>query len=242
MKIKSRLETLGQRLCRSRWSPLRTVVGFRTEEPLLALTFDDGPDPEYTPTLLDILERHGAQATFFMVGHEAEQHPDIVREVAERGHAIGNHTYTHPSLPAMSGRRRRSEIRRCAEALSPYATRMLRPPQGHQSVASRLDALRCRHEVVGWSVDADDWNPHEAEWIAARLLDRISPGAIVLLHDGLQEPSTAGAADRSAVLEAVEMVLDTCSHRYECLPLPSLLERARPIREGWFRDPGDTWE
>lgn len=235
MSFRERVNALTDRLAHSRWSPLRTIVGFRTEEPLVALTFDDGPDPDYTAPLLGVLEHFDAEATFFMVGRSAERHPEIVRRVADGGHAIGNHTHTHPSLPSLDSRRRRAEIRRCADALAPFATRLFRPPKGHQTVGSRVDVLRCGHEVVGWGVDAEDWEPHSPGSIAARVEEGIAPGAIVLLHDGLQDPSGPAAADRSRVVEAVERVLEACSSRYEFVSIPSLMERAEPIREGWFR-------
>lgn len=237
MEIERRIREAGCRLASSRWSPLRTVVGFRTEEPVLALTFDDGPDPQYTPTLLDILDRHGARSTFFMVGRAAERHPDLVREVAERGHAIGNHSHTHPSFPAVDGRRRRAELRRCSEALDPYGVKLFRPPHGHQMPAGRIDVLRCGHDVVTWCADVDDWNAHEPAWFAERLERRARPGAIVLLHDAVWDPSAPEVADRSALIEGVARFLDRSSDRYEFVTVPRLMEEAEVIREGWFRQP-----
>lgn len=237
MSLRAPLQSLADRLLHSRWSPLRTVVGFRTEAPLVALTFDDGPDPEHTPPLLDVLDRYGARATFFMVGEAARDHPELVREVADRGHAIGNHTFTHPSFAAVDGSRRRAEIRRCDDALSPFGADLFRPPHGHQSPSSRLDVLRCGHEVVAWSADVDDWNPHEAGWFAARLRERAGPGRIVLLHDGLWDPSGPAAADRTPVVRGVEMFLEETADRYRFETLPVLMETASPIREGWFRGP-----
>ena len=80
-----------------------TITGVTTRDPVAALTFDDGPHPEYTPLLLNILERYQARATFFMIGDAAQRHPDLVRQVAQGGHAIGNHSWDHPFFPSLSG-------------------------------------------------------------------------------------------------------------------------------------------
>lgn len=230
------LRRAGTRAVGSRWSPLRTVVSVRTSEPLVALTFDDGPDPDSTPAFLDVLDAYGARATFFMIGANARRHPGLVAEVAARGHCVANHTDTHTPLPSLSGPRRRAEIRRCEEALSPHGARLFRPPKGRQSVGSRIDALLCGHDVVTWCVDADDWNPHEPAWMASRLLERIGPGRIVLLHDALWDPAGPEAADREPVVRALEMVFQRCPEDYRFVTLPALLERGRAVREPWFRD------
>src|SRR5690242_18370490 len=86
-----------------------TITHVSTSKPAVALTFDDGPDPVFTPRLLDILQQHHAKATFFMVGQAAERHPDIVKKVAAAGHAIGNLSWDHPSFPLLTGRERRDQ-------------------------------------------------------------------------------------------------------------------------------------
>jgi peptidoglycan-N-acetylglucosamine deacetylase len=116
-----------------------TISHVHTRESVAALTFDDGPDPEYTPRLLAILERYRAQATFFMTGKAAQAHPELVRRVAQAGHAIGNHSWDHPSFPLISGRERRAQIRACAQALVPYGSRLFRPPYTEQNLGSRIE-------------------------------------------------------------------------------------------------------
>lgn len=224
---------------RSKWNPAGTLVRVETSEPVVALTFDDGPDPHATPRLLEILDRHEAGATFFMIGTLARRHPALVAEVARRGHCVANHTETHPSLPTLSGGERRAEIRRCARALAPHGSRFFRPPKGHQTVGSRLDALWCLHWPVTWSVAADDWRPHEPEWIADRVTEQLAPGEIVLLHDGLWDPESPEAANRTPVVEAVRRVLARCAGRFRFVTLPELLERGVPVRHSWFVPPSE---
>ena len=129
-----------------------SITGVSTQEPVAALTFDDGPHPESTPRLLEVLAKHRARATFFMVGEAAEKHRGLVRRVAEEGHAIGNHSWDHPSFPLMSGRERRRQIRACERALAPYGSRLFRPRYGHQHLASWLDTRRLGFDVAAWRV------------------------------------------------------------------------------------------
>lgn len=233
------LKGLGKRLIESRFSPLGSVVRVRTDERVAALTFDDGPDPRFTPRLLEILGRHGARASFFMIGRAAEAHPELVVRAARAGHTVANHTYDHRSLPALSGGERRGEIRRCSRVLGDHGSRFFRPPKGHQTPGSRLDVLLCGHSVVCWSLAADDWRQRSSERMASRLIREMAPGEIVLLHDGLWDPAEPGLADRSATLEAVEMVLGRLGDEYRFVSLEELLELAPPVREPWFRDPRD---
>ncbi|HEX2524363.1 MAG TPA: polysaccharide deacetylase family protein, partial [Terriglobia bacterium] len=143
------------------WAPvnpfLGTVTSVQTRVPVASLTFDDGPHPEFTPRLLDILRHHKARATFFMLGQAAQKHPEIVRRVAEAGHAIGNHTWDHLSFPLLSERERQRQLKTCADAIAPYGLRLFRPPYGEQSLASRLSAARLGYEVIMFSVDVGDF-------------------------------------------------------------------------------------
>jgi len=97
---------------------LGTVIRIDTKESVVALTFDDGPHPEYTPRLLNIPDRHGVHATFFMVGQLAAKYPAIVEEVAQRGHSIGNHSWDHPAFPLLNSSQRRQQIRQCSSVLA----------------------------------------------------------------------------------------------------------------------------
>lgn len=153
----------------------------------LALTFDDGPNPTATPGLLDLLERYGARATFFLMGQHVRAFPELTREIAARGHVIGNHTETHPSLIFMSGAKLQEELTRCHDAIETvarYRPRWVRPPFGFRGpVLSGLVRRLGYSGVVMWSRLARDWRPQRSEPVIRRLR-RASGGDIVLLHDG----------------------------------------------------------
>ena len=129
---------------------LGTLTEVRTTEPVVALTFDDGPNPEVTPRVVEILGRRNARGTFFMVGEAAARHPDVVRLVRQEGHAIGGHSWDHRSFPSLPGRERRKQMRASDQAIGENVDRLFRPPYGDQSVRSRLDAWYRGYEVVGW--------------------------------------------------------------------------------------------
>ena len=134
--------------------PIGSIVRVSTAEPAIALTFDDGPHPEDTPAVLELLERHGARGTFFLVGASALRHPQVVERVLAGGHAVGNHTLDHLSLRRVRGAERRAQIASAAAAIGPRAAPLLRPPFGELSLAARRDATRCGHEVV-----VGTWSP-----------------------------------------------------------------------------------
>jgi peptidoglycan/xylan/chitin deacetylase (PgdA/CDA1 family) len=214
-----------------------TVTQVRTEAALVALTFDDGPHPEYTPRLLDILARHQARATLFMVGRYAERYPRIVARAAAEGHALCNHSYSHTQFPLLRPGERLAELRRCQEALAPHGLRLFRPPFGRQTRASRFDLLRAGYQAVAWSVHAEDWELREAAWMAARLEREIEPGSIVLLHDAIRNSLFPGAEDREATLQAVDMLLTRLGGRYRFVTVPDLMLQGRVVRNPWYQEP-----
>lgn len=219
---------------------LGTVVRVDTTESVIALTFDDGPHPEYTPQLLRILDRHGARATFFMVGQLAAKYPSIVKEVVQHGHAVGNHSWDHSSFPLLDGSQRRQQIRRCASVLVNGGQRLFRPPFGHQSMASRIDAWFMGYDVIAWNILADDWLDHGSEEIFDKLSKRIKPGSIILLHDSLFTAESEAHLGRAPTLEAVDRLLEECAD-YEFVTISELMNRGRPVRQLWERQGDSGW-
>lgn len=216
-----------------------TITSVATDEPVAALTFDDGPHPRYTPRLLEILRRYDARATFFVVGESARKHPDLLRSMAEAGHAIGNHSWDHPSFPAIGSRERRRQMRACEEAIGPYSQRLFRPPYGNQNMASRFDAWRLRCRVVTWSAVGGDWQDDRAEAIFDRLANGLRPGSILLMHDALCTAEDERYAAREATLEAVRMLLERRGGTYRFVTVPGLLRSGRARKE-WWHQPGDA--
>jgi peptidoglycan/xylan/chitin deacetylase (PgdA/CDA1 family) len=153
----------------------------------LALTFDDGPNPCVTPMLLDLLDRHKTRASFFLIGRHVRAFPGLAREIAARGHAIGNHTDTHTKLTFLSSQRISEELLRCDEAIeiaTGQRTHWMRPPFGFRG-PQLAPILRRRGdaEMVMWSIWARDWKPQPPESVINRLR-RAQGGDIVLFHDG----------------------------------------------------------
>lgn len=153
----------------------------------MAITFDDGPNPSVTPKVLELFERYNAKATFFLIGQRVRVFPELAREIAVRGHAIGNHTETHPSLTFLSPGRITEELESCDDAIAEATgkrPRWMRPPFGYRSPL--LDGIVRRRGgagVVMWNVAARDWRTDSPEPVIQRLR-RARGGDIVLLHDG----------------------------------------------------------
>jgi peptidoglycan-N-acetylglucosamine deacetylase len=218
---------------------LGTITHVATREDLVALTFDDGPDPMHTPRVLEVLARYDARATFFMVGLNAQRHPGVVDQVIRGGHAVGNHTWDHRSLPHLSTRERLRQVRACAGILRPHASRLFRSPGGHQTPRSVLDVRLLGFQVIGWNVDPRDYSARSAEELADQVLEELRPGAIVLLHDHLfDRPSS----DRRASIDAVDLILAGAGGRFRFVTVPELLRAGQPARIHAYWRPGGVPE
>lgn len=159
-----------------------------TKEKVVALTFDDGPHPIYTPQVLDILDQYQAKATFFMIGSRMEEYPDIVKEVAARGHLIANHTYTHPyNLRTLSPEKLKWEIDQCQLSMQHIAgqnTYLFRPPRGilNQEIIKMLQEKGYR--IALWGICVYQRKIPTPEMMATRVINHAHPGQIILIHDG----------------------------------------------------------
>lgn len=165
---------------------------FRIAPGSVALTFDDGPDIEQTPAILDVLAEKGIRATFFLIGQRSVQHPEITRRIVNEGHSIGNHTWSHPWLPARSSRCIENELISCQNALADIigkAPVLMRPPYGSRDFRMYRVARRLGLTPVLWSHDSHDWTGSSSKHILRRL-QRANDGDIVLCHDG--NPRAAG--------------------------------------------------
>jgi peptidoglycan/xylan/chitin deacetylase (PgdA/CDA1 family) len=174
-----------------RWLPdaIVTTSGPSTP-PSLYLTFDDGPDPEHTPRMLDLLAGHGAKATFFLIGREAERHPQVVRAIVDAGHSLGNHSYAHPLFRKLSLAQQIDEIDRANRVLAEFdgrPTRRFRPPRGDLTLALLAHCVAAGRKLSFWSYDTHDYQRRDAGELIAFV--RRSPprsGDVLLLHDDFE--------------------------------------------------------
>ena len=213
-----------------------TILAVRTREKLAALTFDDGPDPASTPVLLDLLARHGAKATFFLVGVRAAAHPELVARIAAEGHAIGNHSWDHPALSLLSAADFAAQITRTRAVLAPHGQELMRPPYGLQSLRSFRQARRLGYRVVCWNGVGFDWLGDDAATVARRVLDPLRPGSIILLHDSLFTYAEERFRDRRPTLRAVEILLTTRPD-YRFVTVTELLRHGSAVKRCWITQP-----
>lgn len=202
----------------------RTLTAPRRPDEL-ALTFDDGPNPAWTPRLLDILAEHGVHATFFMVGKFAQTETALVQRIAEAGHLIGNHSWNHPNLARTASAQVRDELQRTSEILQQITgkqVRFFRPPYG----ARRPVVLRIARELgltpVTWNAMTDDWAEPSADRIAASLVAKIDrnqqrgSATNIVLHDGGHRGL---GANRGPSVNAAQQLLGryAASHKFVTL-------------------------
>ncbi len=195
------------------------VWSFATGRRAVALTFDDGPHPELTPRVAEVLAAHGAKATFFLLGRSAEAQPDLARRLVDEGHEIGNHTWSHLSLAHAPGTECRAEVvagSAAIERTTGTAPRWFRPPRGMVNGAVVRAAADCGQHVAMWSAKPPSSGLEDPDPVAAALADAAEPGAIYLFHDG-----TSGRHD-------VELER---RRRREVPVLDRLLDRL--VRDGW---------
>lgn len=218
-------------------APVGSVNGARTADPVLGLTFDDGPDPASTPAVLDALARHGARATFFVLADRAEEHPEAVRDAVAAGHEIGLHGPDHrrlPSVPDPEGWLA-DGVRR-VEGVSGVPVRRFRPPFGSQTLGTYRAARRRGLEVVVWAADVADW-VGDPEAVVRLGLARARPGAVMLLHDAYAPdpaaPEPGPRLDRAAILDA--LLPAWIGRGYSLESVDGLLHGRRPRRTAWFR-------
>ena len=154
---------------------------------IVRLTFDDGPVRPNTPRVLNVLSNHRVKATFFVIGHRARRHPDLVKRQYREGHSVQNHTYTHPDLTTLGPVETRRELRatnRVIEAAGVPRPHRFRPPKGVTNARVRSVGASLGLIQTLWSVDPRDWANPPASVICSRVVTNVRAGSIVLLHDG----------------------------------------------------------
>jgi len=184
----------------------------------IALTFDDGPNPVYTPQILDLLYEYDIKATFFVIGTNAESYPELIRREIEEGHEIGNHTYSHKRISTLCESELYTEVVSCEETLkaNEYSPYLFRPPEGRYEKNDVDTLTRLGYSVVLWSVDTDDWSGVSTEHIVNEIKEKICGGSIILCHDFLTE--------KCHTVDALRIIIpELLSQGYEFVTVSDLL-------------------
>lgn len=207
----------------------RGVDKVKTTRKIVALTFDDGPDPKYTREILGILKQYDIHATFFVMGKNVESHPDIIKAAYMNGNVIGNHTYSHSYLTALSDDKIEDELTKTNklihDVIGEYPA-LFRPPYGARSVKSSCIVNKLGLMTITWSDTTNDYNEAKTtpEKIVAAIIKLAKPGAIILLHDG--------GGDREKTVQALPYIINILKEDdYEFLTVPELLNVDGYIKE-----------
>jgi polysaccharide deacetylase family sporulation protein PdaB len=195
-----------------------------TQRKVVALTFDDGPDPQYTPLILETLHQNGVPATFFVLGSQADKHPRVMRWIEKAGHEIGNHGYHHLDLNKLTEREIYDEIKRAEQSI--YRTtgvlpQYYRPPAGVLSHDVLNAVQSAGYDLIHWSVDPRDWSlERTASVIANSVKKNVSSGDIVLFHDG-------GLNQRQTLAALQDLITDLRSRGFKFVTVSQLLDSSK---------------
>jgi peptidoglycan/xylan/chitin deacetylase (PgdA/CDA1 family) len=193
----------------------------------LALTYDDGPNDPHTLRLLEVLEKHGVYATFFLIGQSVVARPKIARSIVEAGHAVGNHTYSHPDLTELSPSQLSSELDRanCAiEDVTGVRPKLFRPPFGRRNRRILSTARKLEMTTVMWRVACYDWKAESHESIVNTIIPLIAGGEVLLFHDGSHLNL---AVDRANCVEATDEILRHFRNAgYQFVTVPQMISGA----------------
>ncbi len=152
----------------------------------IALTFDDGPHPRYTPQILEILNEYDIKATFFVIGINAYNYPEALEEITKYGHEIGNHTYTHPHVSCLNSNILKNEVEKCESIIygqTDYKTKLFRPPEGFIDADVKTILRELDYKVILWDLDTRDWAHNSPNDISEYVINNIESGDIILMHD-----------------------------------------------------------
>jgi peptidoglycan/xylan/chitin deacetylase (PgdA/CDA1 family) len=216
----------------------------RTDRPIAALTFDDGPDEYHTVRILEVLARHDAKATFFVLAQRAARYPEILSATRAAGHEIALHGDDHSPLVGCSAREKVAKIRRGKsrlEALLGEPVRFFRPPYGYQDVRSFLAARTAGLKVIGWTAEGGDWLDLTPGQVADRAMAGLAHGSILLLHDrtepwpGRSAEMPSRNLDRAEVVERLFQRAATQGVGF--VPVGGLLAEGSALRVPWFWRP-----
>lgn len=198
----------------------------------VSITFDDGPSPEYTPRILDILKENDIKASFFLTGKMAERYPEIVKRMVDEGHDIGNHSYSHFNMILLDKDRIEDEVDRSEQAIrsaSGAKPQLFRPPRGLYNEHIRRLLVERGYRIILWTVSAADWGPLGTKGIILRVLQFARNGAIILFHDGGSIVKSEGG-NRERTVKALPVIIKRLRARgYEIVPVSDVVERVEEL-------------
>lgn len=197
---------------------------------MIALTFDDGPNPDCTPALLELLAGFDAKASFFVVGQQAARYPQIISDIKNAGHTLGCHSWDHTSFRAIGQLQRYRQIKRWEAVLGKSRPGFFRPPFGHQTPASHLLLRAMGYRTVLWNGIAQDWRDDSADVLRKNVAKALQPGSILLFHDNLYHTLDDRYLNRQATLDAVRLLLEEYRSEYQFVSLGELFRSPGKIR------------
>ncbi len=197
---------------------------------VVALTFDDGPSPVWTPKILDELKKAGVKATFFMLGDHVEKYPEIAKRVAQEGHEIGNHTYDHHVLFYYKTQELEKEIKdteKIIKNVTGQTTRYFRPPKAWLTDEEKKKIKEMGYKVILWSLNSKDWVTFDDKYIVKYILRNIRSGDIILFHDSGGVFSTEGGRRKETVKTIPRLVEKLKERGYKFVTVTELLNSVR---------------
>lgn len=223
----------GKPVANARAQPQTTFNSVHVDGPYIAMTFDDGPEAKLTPKLLDLLAARQIKATFFVIGQNVEEYPEIVRRAAREGHEIASHSWSHPNLGKMSEESVRRELRKTDDAIArAIGTRptLFRPPYGSITAnQKRWISEEFGYRIIMWDVDPLDWKRPGPSVVANRIVANTRAGSIVLAHD-IHSPTVDAMPATLEQLRAKEFKFVTVSQLLSmAVPEPPKAVRAEPV-------------
>ncbi|MDD5595282.1 MAG: polysaccharide deacetylase family protein [Candidatus Omnitrophica bacterium] len=207
-----------------------TVYRVPESQKLVAITFDDGPSPVWTPKILDALQRAGVKATFFMIGEHVLKYPEIAKRVVKEGHEIGNHSFDHHVLLYYTMEELEQEVNSGEDAIrkvTGVTTHYFRPPKAWLTAAEKKKLKEMGYEVILWSLNSKDWVTFDDKYIIRYLVRHVRPGDIILFHDSGGVFNTEGGSRHETVLTIPKLVEKLQDRGYKFVTISQLLDQGK---------------
>ena len=208
-----------------------TIYRVKTAGKKVALTFDDGPSPVWTPLILDALKKVNVKATFFMIGHHVKEYPDVARRVAAEGHEIGNHSYAHTVLVYYTSEELEEDVKYTElviKEITGQTTTCFRPPKALITKREKEKIKSIGYKTVLWSLNSKDWVTFDHKYIVKYILHNIRNGDIILFHDSGSVFGREGG-DRSQTVSAIPLLVEKLRERgFHFVTIDELIKESEP--------------